>query len=63
MRNAEIAGYLLKGNCLTVNILYICIAMWILKRICVRENAIGSYLVNIHAPIFALINVEIVKRR
>jgi hypothetical protein len=61
MRNAEIAGYMSKGNCLTVNILYICLAAWILKHICVGKNAVRPYLVNIHAPIFALINVEIVK--
>jgi hypothetical protein len=51
----------LKGNFLTVNTLDACLATWILKCIRAGENAIGSYLVNILAPTFALRNVETVK--
>jgi hypothetical protein len=54
---------MLKGNCRTVNTLDACLATWILKHICVGEDAIGSYLVNILAPMFAVINVETVKCR
>jgi hypothetical protein len=53
----------LKGNFLTVNTLDTCLATRILKHICVGEDAIGSYLVNIVALMFAMINVETVKWR
>jgi hypothetical protein len=50
-----------KGNCLTVNTLEVYLATWILKHISAGEDAIESYLVNIHAPTFAVRNVETVK--
>jgi hypothetical protein len=61
MRNAVIVSYLSQGNCLTVDTLDVCLATWILKNTCVGEDAIRSYLVNIHAPTFAMTNVETVQ--
>jgi hypothetical protein len=61
MRNAVIVRYMSIGNCLTVDTLDVCLATWILKHITVGEDAIESYLVNIHAPTFAMTNVGTVK--
>jgi hypothetical protein len=63
MRNVVTARFKLKRNCLTVNTLHACFALWILKHIFVRRNAVKCCPVNTRVPMFVLQVVEIAKFR
>jgi hypothetical protein len=63
MRNVVTARFKLKRNCLTVNTLHACFALWILKHMFVRKSAIKCCPVNTHAPMFVLKVVEIARFR